>query len=770
MADALPLNTDAFTSFITSVMQSAANGAGATTDPTSAWYVQPTPMMASQHHGWLWTKNGIAAAIAQIPPLELAQCGLMLTTGESDPDCSQLDADHGLTTALGECMTWARAFAGAGVLIHVAGDDWSQPWVPAPGQTIRLRVAHAPLLRPAYTTRRDWLPDPDLPEIWHEFTPPWGIRHYELTAGTWTPGIVGPIHWTRVLPMIGHPIPDGVGIPTLSGWPGISIFDHIWSQLCGDEALSAAARRVSDRMALWVFTFAQLAVKQAGPDAPGLQGLLDLLSDRIRTSGMMTVPEGSSLAAVGLPLDGFDKLDDVARRRLCAVTFISAYKLWGDSATGFGDDTAAREHERNTLRSWWDRDWRRNVERVIPGLSIASSGRAPASLTVDVGGWLQKVSIEEETAIGAVEGVVRDLVGGGVLTREEGRKKLAAEGWDLTEVAANTTETIASDVKPIALTSTDIAGIVTVDEARASQSLPPLGSPDGGLTVSQYQAKNAATVAAAAAAAAGEVAPTPTTAPIETDADPIESPDEIPDDTSAAVFAEQMTAHGFGSCEHGKKNRCLLCRIERVRAVEAGPDGQPVYAVKWRAIGASTAPNEPVTTDAHEGTAYLWLPVPEVERVAALQRAAAAVVPLEGYEPGDPMPSTYHATVLYLGPCTQQGAKAVQARAPLATGGPMALVPRRVLCLPAGPDGRSPVVIELRDLGIGALRARLFRSCAEQVNAEQHEPYVAHVTLGFARITTELSAQLEAIPVPEDLGEAAELRLTYDGRDTVWPL
>lgn len=62
---------------------------------------------------------------------------------------------------------------------------------------------------------------------------------------------------------------------------------------------------------------------------------------------------------------------------------------------------------------------------------------------------------------------------------------------------------------PIALTSTDVASIVTVDEARRSQGLPPIGPPDGLLTVSEYQAKHAAIVAAAANAAAGE--PTPQT-------------------------------------------------------------------------------------------------------------------------------------------------------------------------------------------------------------------------------------------------------------------
>ena len=53
------------------------------------------------------------------------------------------------------------------------------------------------------------------------------------------------------------------------------------------------------------------------------------------------------------------------------------------------------------------------------------------------------------------------------------------------------------DALPIA------AAIVTVDEARASQGLSSIGGTEGGLTVAEYQAKNAAVIAAAANATAG---------------------------------------------------------------------------------------------------------------------------------------------------------------------------------------------------------------------------------------------------------------------------
>jgi len=59
----------------------------------------------------------------------------------------------------------------------------------------------------------------------------------------------------------------------------------------------------------------------------------------------------------------------------------------------------------------------------------------------------------------------------------------------------------------IPLTATDIASIVTVDESRAALGLGPMPSGAGALTVAQYQAQNASTIAAANAATSGEVAP-----------------------------------------------------------------------------------------------------------------------------------------------------------------------------------------------------------------------------------------------------------------------
>jgi len=93
--------------------------------------------------------------------------------------------------------------------------------------------------------------------------------------------------------------------------------------------------------------------------------------------------------------------------------------------------------------------------------------------------------------------------------------KQAAEAFGLVlkkhATVAATPDAPEADVEEtthIALTSTDIASIITVDEARASQGLGPLMTngvrdPDGSLTVTEYKAKHSAIVATAADAEAG---------------------------------------------------------------------------------------------------------------------------------------------------------------------------------------------------------------------------------------------------------------------------
>jgi len=88
------------------------------------------------------------------------------------------------------------------------------------------------------------------------------------------------------------------------------------------------------------------------------------------------------------------------------------------------------------------------------------------------------------------------VVGGADASKGVHNEKDQAPG---TDKAAGSGDT-APDVN---LTPTDIATIVTVDEARASQGLPPLGGEDGGLTVAEYKARHSEVIAEAVDAEKG---------------------------------------------------------------------------------------------------------------------------------------------------------------------------------------------------------------------------------------------------------------------------
>jgi hypothetical protein len=125
---------------------------------------------------------------------------------------------------------------------------------------------------------------------------------------------------------------------------------------------------------------------------------------------------------------------------------------------------------------------------------------------------------EEETKTAAMLGDVDDAAAGSVTHTQE--LPSGATISRSVDIGAKPTDTPADDedgTKPkggkvaggITLAPTDLATIITVNEARASINLPPLPGPDGDLTMAEFKAKNAKTVASAANAELGKVGEPP---------------------------------------------------------------------------------------------------------------------------------------------------------------------------------------------------------------------------------------------------------------------
>lgn len=90
------------------------------------------------------------------------------------------------------------------------------------------------------------------------------------------------------------------------------------------------------------------------------------------------------------------------------------------------------------------------------------------------------------------------LPGGGSMRR----KADIPAGFGLPEIESSQEMPVTSE--KATLTSSDVATIITVNEARAAIDLPPLDTEDGKLTVAEYKARHAEPIAIAAAAASGE--------------------------------------------------------------------------------------------------------------------------------------------------------------------------------------------------------------------------------------------------------------------------
>ena len=177
------------------------------------------------------------------------------------------------------------------------------------------------------------------------------------------------------------------------------------------------------------------------------------------------------------------------------------------------------------------------------------------------------------------------------------------------------------------------------------------------------------------------------------------------------------------------------------------------------------------------GKALLSLRVPAlgVPGLAELREQARAIVGgLEGYAPGDPMPTEGHVTLVYLGAVAPDALADIEerARSVVESMQPIDLRVRRVGVLVGGPvaAGRVPVVAELEEYSVERLADRLLRVLAHHIVAPQWPDFRAHVTLGFAPSmpTDGLSALASLVPPDGEwlsLGTAAVVYLSMSDQD-----
>lgn len=171
-----------------------------------------------------------------------------------------------------------------------------------------------------------------------------------------------------------------------------------------------------------------------------------------------------------------------------------------------------------------------DIAKAAPALTAATAGKAFGTQRTAVRYFAQLVGQDpdaewnamqaghaEETAktaamLGDVDGAAagsvthtQELPSGATISRSVDTGAKPADG----EAPADGAKPKGGKAGGITLAPTDLATIITVNEARASIDLPPLDGPDGNLTMAEFKSKNAKTVASAANAEQGKVGTPP---------------------------------------------------------------------------------------------------------------------------------------------------------------------------------------------------------------------------------------------------------------------
>lgn len=738
MGDPLPPETndddrfDALVGAVGTAIYNAVTGAGGENDPSTAWQPQPPTGLTADQLSYLWQGDGVAARICSIFAQWIGQAGIII---ESDVEALE-DADEAyhLTTEAAQCHVWARLFGAGAQIVVVEGDaDWSRPWTPKQGQHVRIIATDGLLVYPVWENTADWGAESGLPDIWRPFADPRNPRYYNVDAGAYLPGVQGYVHWTRILPMRGHPLPPGKAsswVSDLPAWSSVSVLRLCYDALAQYHGTDRMAARIASRLAVWLAQLPAMSGRALDPDKR-LHAGLDTWAKSLVSGGVVSSPPGGKVEPAALPLTGFSDLGDNARHSLSAATGISEVLLFGTSPSGLNTDGASWQRSWSvSCASEFDAHYRAPLMRILTGLAVVLTGRAPERLSLSLGDlWRSASDLNTERTQQQRESVTV-LYEKGLISREEGRHELAESGMVLDEAEDEAEEVIGEEAD---------------DKSDAAQD--------------SYDAPDAARNAARRALEVRETKP----------------PSQRGMTPTGVARARDLANGRRLSLETVRRMKAYFDRHQGDKQGQTWDNQGPGWQA-WMGWGGDAGwrwvtriVEQANRSDADcTGTACLMLDIARVDEWRALQQDVAALLgtPLEGHDVGDPAPTEPHLTALYVGPVSVSGLLAlVDGARAAALAAPVPLLrPAGVVAFPSGEDGRRPVVVEVAaSPTLAKLHALLLRACAPHVAAEQYLEWRPHVTLGFVPDRADLDTLLSQVNVPSSLGRARTLRLLYGG-------
>lgn len=308
----------------------------------------------------------------------------------------------------------------------------------------------------------------------------------------------------------------------LNGWD-LSVLDAVIDTVKGFWECHAAARHLVSEASIGVLKLKGLRAALAGGNREPVQDRLELLDRGKSIVRSLALDEGEEFSRVHVLFAGLPEVLVQEANLLSAATEIPVTLLMGQAPAGLNATGDA------DLRAWYDRIAGMQKRDILPvlrrlyGLMARASGYAGPIEIRFRSLWQETPAERAETrkVTADTDAIYLDRK---VLTPETVRRsRFGPDGWQQEMVEPEETKsaevaTVASvastsaDAATLELAPTDLAIVVTVNEARASAGLGPLtrqGVPDpaGALTVAEYKARNAETLATAAAAEEGAAPP-----------------------------------------------------------------------------------------------------------------------------------------------------------------------------------------------------------------------------------------------------------------------
>ena len=571
------------------------------------------------------------------------------------------------------------------------------------------------------------------------------------------------VHSSRLVMFQGAQIGNVHFTPAADGWGHDSVLDGTVNALLGVHRARRGRNRVFERIMTW-FAKTKFPTPDKATKTP-FQDIMDRLQQRwalLRTMtslGVGLLNDTEEIQQLSAPVSGVADLSEAAIKDLALATGLPVGR-WLGEVGGWSGGEAYKADYRASLQSYMKRRYGPGLERIY---TVAYATRGPVPPFEIVFNPLEAMDPQQaaDERLTLIEGDQK-LLEMFPESRETIRRSRLENGWR-------------RDLQPMTLEELDLEegpDLATLEEALLMSGEPEQDAEgdDDPIKVPAYIVR-AAKLGQRLRREHGVGAQS---------APEGETPQGV---VSARMLASGKVTRGF---VRSKMLPFLTRHLKQVASNNerrspgwqntSDPSPRWVALLLWGENGngrafrwaQSVAPTrDALVTDADFSSSACLsfeLHPDDVQAWRDMQAAVAAIVPLEGYDAGDPPPATPHSTILYYGDVRKSNRPHVLRAVVGALAAHTAPTPEpiEVTTFDAGSDGRVPVIIELAPTGLSRFYKAVLVACAPYVTATQFPKYRPHITLGYARPTPEQSEAIKAL-TPPTLKPFPEITLQWQG-------